>query len=147
MSIRWLTVGLLMAIVVGACSDEAAGIEGFATSTVLVDGRELTVAVADTGELRAQGLMGIADLGELDGMVFVFAEDTGTGFWMKNTLIALDIAFFDEDGGFVDVLAMEPCSEDPCPVYRPSGSYRYAIEAPAGDLAFIGPGSTLFLPG
>ncbi|RPI22311.1 MAG: hypothetical protein EHM57_05495, partial [Actinobacteria bacterium] len=55
-----------------------------------------------------------------------------SGFWMKNTLLPLDIAFFAGDGSFVDRLTMEPCPGDPCPVYRPSGPYRLAVEVPAG---------------
>ena len=78
-------------------------------------------------------------------MLFVFEETTDGGFWMKDTLIALDIAFFDSGGAFVDVLTMEPCTEDPCPVYHPSGTYRYAVEALAGDLRFVGEGSVLEL--
>ena len=89
--------------------------------------------------------MGVTDLGGLDGMLFVFPVDSDGGFWMKNTLIPLDIVFFTADGGFVDALTMAPCTEDPCPTYRPGGSYRYALEAPAGDLAFVTPTSRLEL--
>ena len=64
-------------------------------------------------------------------MLFVFQVDSNGGFWMKNTLIPLDIAFFAVDGTFVDSMTMAPCTEDPCPTYRQSGSYRYAVEAPA----------------
>ena len=81
--------------------------------------------------------MNVSDLLDLDGMLFVFDSDTASGFWMKNTLIGLDIAFFASDGSFVDRLTMEPCSSDPCPVYRPSGPYRYAVEVAAGDLASL----------
>jgi hypothetical protein len=91
--------------------------------------------------------MGVTDLGGLDGMLFVFQADSEGGFWMKNTLIPLDIAFFTADGGFVDALTMVPCVEDPCPTYRPDGSYRYALEAPAGGLAFVTPTARLELNG
>jgi uncharacterized membrane protein (UPF0127 family) len=64
---------------------------------------------------------------------------------MKNTLIPLDIVFFSADGAFVDALTMAPCAEDPCPTYRPAGSYRYALEAPEGDLAFVTPSARLDL--
>ena len=89
--------------------------------------------------------MGVTDLGGLDGMLFVFQVDSDGGFWMKNTLIPLDIVFFTADGGFVDSLTMAPCTEDPCPVYRPRGAYRYALEAPAGDLAYVMPSTRLEL--
>jgi uncharacterized membrane protein (UPF0127 family) len=141
-----VVIVLVAAFLVGGCgSDEPAGLEGFETSTVTVAGRELIVAVAETPDLRAQGLMGVTDLGGLDGMLFVFQDDSDGGFWMKNTLIPLDIVFFTADGDFVDALTMAPCPEDPCPTYRPAGSYRYALEAPAGDLAFVTPSARLEL--
>jgi len=137
MLIRVLFLMALAALVAGCGSDEAAGLEGFETSTITVGSSEIVVAVADTPDKRSQGLMGVTDLGGLDGMLFVFQVDSDAGFWMKNTLIPLDIAFFAVEGTFVDSLTMAPCTEDPCPTYRPSGSYRYALEAPAGDLAFV----------
>lgn len=104
----------------------------FAVSTIAVSGDNWVVAVADTPELRRKGLMGVTDLGVIDGMLFVFPEPTASGFWMKDTLIPLDIAFFSADGVLVDLLRMEPCAADPCPVYEPRGQYRYAIETALG---------------
>ena len=109
-------------------------IRGFELATVALDGRELLVAVADRSELRRQGLMNVADLGDLDGMVFVFEQDTTGGFWMKDTLLPLDIAFFTAEGVFVDGFPMEPCTTAECPTYRPSGAYRYALEVPQGRM-------------
>ena len=140
---RALILLVASAVFTGCASDEPAGLEGFETSTIMVDGRELTVAVAETPDERSQGLMGVTDLGGVDGMLFVFQGDSDGGFWMKNTLIPLDIAFFSANGEFVDSMTMAPCTADPCPTYRPSGSYRYALEAPAGDLAFVTSTATL----
>ena len=99
-----------------------------------LDEQRLLVAIADTPERRRQGLMNVADLLDLDGMLFVFSNDTATGFWMKDTLIALDIAFFDADGAYVDGFEMTPCTEDPCRTYFPAGSYRFALEMEAGTM-------------
>ncbi|RLE23835.1 MAG: DUF192 domain-containing protein [Actinobacteria bacterium] len=135
------------ALLLAACgSDDPVGLEGFDTVTITIDDQQLSVAVADTPALRSQGLMGVTDLGGLDGMLFVFEEATDGGFWMKDTLIALDIAFFEAGGVFVDGFTMEPCAENPCPVYHPTGTYRYAVETPAGGLAFVGEGSVLAPP-
>ena len=146
MLIRFLLL-LVAAFTLVACgTDEPVGLDGFDTSTIEIDGRELEVAVAEAPDQRAQGLMGVTDLGGLDGMLFVFQSDSDGGFWMKDTLIPLDIAFFDGGGALVDVLTMEPCTADPCPSYRPGGSYRYAVETPSGGLDFVGPDSRLELP-
>jgi hypothetical protein len=143
MLIRALVLLVVAILFAGCGSDEPTGLDGFETSTITVDGRELIVAVAETPDQRSQGLMGVTDLGGLDGMLFVFQADSDGGFWMKNTLIPLDIVFFTADGGFVDALTMVPCVEDPCPTYRPDGSYRYALEALTGDLAFVTPTARL----
>lgn len=104
----------------------------FAHIEVRVGGEAWTVAVADTAALRSQGLTGITDLGATRGMLFTWPEDVASGFWMRDTLIPLDIAFFTADGVLVDLVSMAPCQDDPCPSYRPSGSYRSALEVPAG---------------
>jgi hypothetical protein len=90
------------------------------------------VAVATDRDQLAQGLMGVTDLGGLDGMMFVWDADVASAFWMKDTLLSLDIAFFAADGTLVDLLSMEPCVAEPCEHYQPSGPYRYALEAPRG---------------
>jgi len=107
-------------------------LESFARIEVWVGGEAWVVAVADTPALRSQGLMGVTDLGAARGMLFQWSDDTDGGFWMKDTLIPLDVAFFAADGSLVDVLSMTPCEEDPCRSYRPSGPYRSALEVPAG---------------
>jgi uncharacterized membrane protein (UPF0127 family) len=107
---------------------------GMELISISVDGASLTVAVADTPALRGTGLMFVEDLEDLDGMLFVFERDTSGGFWMKNTLLPLDIAFFDVDGRFVDGFVMEPCTTEECPAYFPEGSYRYALEMEEGTM-------------
>ena len=83
---------------------------------VSLGGAVLTVAVADDAPMRRQGLMFVEDLGDLDGMLFVFEEERSGGFWMKNTLIPLDIAFFDSEGHSVGTLTMVPNSPTSLPV-------------------------------
>ena len=90
------------------------------------------VEIADTPSERARGLMERTELADDAGMVFVFSEDSTSGFWMKDTLIPLSIAFYDEGGRIVRILDMEPCRQDPCPVYDPGAAYRGALEANKG---------------
>ncbi|MCP3976275.1 MAG: DUF192 domain-containing protein [bacterium] len=105
----------------------------------------LTVAVADTGEARTQGLMNVADLGDLDGMLFVWDEPTTTTFWKKDTILPLDIAFFDGNFALVDSFLMVPCTEDSCPHYQAAGPFSYAIEVPGTGFAALTPAASLVL--
>ena len=131
---------LIVALLAVSCvSDEPAGLDGFDTSTITIDEHELVVAVAETPSQRSQGLMGVTELGGLDGMLFVFQADSSGGFWMKDTLIPLDIVWFLEDGTYAGRTSMQPCTTDECPTYTPGDGidYRLAIEANAGDLDWI----------
>lgn len=107
-------------------------VEGFGVTTVRLGGEDLVLGVADEPAERARGLMEVTDLGGLDGMLFSWGgSEVTTGFFMKNTLIPLTIAFYAADGSFVDSFEMEPCTTEECPTYRASGPFAYAIEFPA----------------
>ncbi|MGH3030271.1 MAG: DUF192 domain-containing protein [Gaiellaceae bacterium] len=103
---------------------------------VLIDTGEEEVAVdvevADSDEERAVGLMNRESLPEDAGMIFVFPEEHSGGFWMKDTLIPLSIAFADVEGRILRILDMEPCESDPCEIYDPGVSYRSALEVNRG---------------
>ena len=92
------------------------------------------IEIADTDEVRSRGLMGRERLGDDEGMVFLWPEDTTTAFHMKDTLIALTVAFFDGEGRIVRLLDMVPCTADPCPAYDAGVRYRGALEVKAGAL-------------
>jgi hypothetical protein len=120
---------------------------GWDIAAIDVDGQGLLVAIADDPGERAQGLMGVEHLGDLDGMLFVFSQEALGGFWMKGTLIPLDIAFFDDDRTFVDMLSMVPCTADPCPSYVPEAPFSWALETPAGALPPLAAGTILSVEG
>jgi uncharacterized protein len=127
--------------------------EPFDVATVTLvdpDGATLPIEVFDdhTPEMRRRGLMERAELPATAGMVFRYPADSEGGFWMKNTLIPLSIAYYDADGVIHTVLDMEPCTEDPCPSYPPGASYRGALEVNQGFFAEIGlePGWRVDLP-
>lgn len=92
----------------------------------------LTVEIADTPDERVRGLMGRESLNADSGMLFVWPEDTASGFWMKNTLIPLSIAFIDSGAVIVDIQDMEPLDET---LHRSPKPYRWAVEANQGWFA------------
>jgi len=104
------------------------------------EGRQAVVRleVAASPAARERGLMGRTRVPPGAGMVFLFPADTTAGFWMKDTLVPLSIAFVAADGRVVAVREMTPCSADPCQVYGPGGSYRYAVELAAGAFPAAG---------
>lgn len=101
--------------------------------SVTVDGLPFLVAWADTPETRSRGLMEVTELGDLDGMLFDLGTPRAVNFHMLNTLIPLDIVFFDELGRGREMLTMEPCPSEPCPVYPSGVPVRFALEVPAGS--------------
>ncbi|HMJ76648.1 MAG TPA: DUF192 domain-containing protein [Iamia sp.] len=97
----------------------------------------LCVLVAETPAQRQRGLMEVTDLGGYDGMLFRFPDDSDGGFWMKDTVLPLSIAYLDADGAVVSTADMDPCPPGTarCPSYPADGPYRMALEVEQGDLA------------
>jgi uncharacterized membrane protein (UPF0127 family) len=118
----------------GDSGDDAGARPAGPTAVIETDDGPVRIAVevADTDEERQRGLMHRKSLPEDAGMVFVFPGETSGGFWMKNTLIPLSIAFYDADGKILRILDMEPCRADPCKVYDPGVAYRGALEVNQG---------------
>ena len=123
---RILAVALVLA---GAALDR-----GIATITTRAGEKVVVrVEIADTRAERQRGLMGRRSLPAKSGMVFRYPSDTTGGFWMKDTLIPLDIAFYDRRGKILRIFTMTPCRKDPCRVYDPGVAYRAALEVNAGS--------------
>ena len=95
---------------------------------------EIVVEIADDDSERAQDLMLRTELQTGHGMLFVFPDAQQRAFWMKDTLIPLDILFFDADGAFVSATTMQPCSENTCKTYASAAPAKYVLEVPAGFL-------------
>ena len=125
------SLALFAATVAGATAVATGGASPTATALRL-DGVAFRPELALTSAQRSLGLMN-RRRAPADGMLFVFPEETNGGFWMKNTLVPLTIAFFDADGTRVRKLSMKPCLRDPCPIYSPRRSYRFALELRASD--------------
>ncbi len=126
---------------------------GCGTSTITLysdDGSktvDVKVEIADSPKEREKGLMNRTTMEDGTGMLFVFVSSDMLSFWMKNTKIPLDILFFDEAGAFVSYTTMQPCTTDPCPVYKSAALSAYALEVNRGfrDTHGIGVGWKLNL--
>lgn len=159
---RRIVVAVVLALVMAACSssdektttttappqDATTTVAAIAVPDQLADhdidlvpvGDQLMLlAIADSPTLRAQGLQGVTNLGDLDGMLFYWRHEASGAFWMKDTLLPLDIVWFNEDGTYAGRASMVPCHTAPCPTYSPEGDpdYRFAIEADPGDLDWV----------
>ncbi len=92
--------------------------------------------LARTPEEQAQGLMFRESLPANTGMLFLFEEQAAHHFWMKNTMIPLDMIWMDASGKVVYVSAdTPPCKADPCPTYGPDGPARQVLEIAGGMAA------------
>jgi uncharacterized protein len=142
-----LLVAAAAALVVAGCAGDredaatppppaAATTTSLERGTAVIETRNgetrVDVEIAETDAARQRGLMGRVALPRQAGMVFLFDGATEGGFWMKDTLIPLSIAFFDEGGEILRILDMVPCKADPCEVYDPGVPYHGALEVNRG---------------
>jgi hypothetical protein len=98
------------------------------------DGSVYSIEVVADDEQRAQGLMFRDHLRPNAGMLFVFPQDGEYAFWMKNTLIPLDMIWIDANRNIVHVKHdVPPCKIDDCPSYPPGVQARYVLELAAGE--------------
>ena len=125
----------------GARSSAATGMAATPTPPAgarvqLPSGSIYRVEVARSAEEMAQGLMYRESLAERTGMLFLFPyDDDSHKFWMKNTLIPLDIIWLDAAGKVLFISAnTPPCKADPCPNYGPDFAIASVLEI-AGGLA------------
>jgi uncharacterized membrane protein (UPF0127 family) len=100
------------------------------------NGKSVTAELAVTDEERARGLMFREKVLPDQGMLFVFEREDLHAFWMKNTLIPLDMLWLDSDRRVIHIAAnVPPCRADPCPSYGPDTPARYVLELRAGGAA------------
>lgn len=123
-----------------ACTRQTGNLHNITLVSPIGENIDLRVEVADTPEERERGLMFREELPEGRGMLFMFDKSQILHFWMKNTMIPLDILFFDERRNLVSAMTMEPCVADPCPLYPSTAEARYALEVPAGFIERYGVG-------
>ena len=114
-------------VALAACRSSAEPVASIHAAGAVVD---VALEIADTPETRTRGLMYRNELPDGRGMLFVFDEDANHEFWMKNTLIPLDMIFIAADGRVVGVHPdATPLSTASIGVGSPS---RFVLEVPGG---------------
>lgn len=120
---------VILAIFLMSCSDEGSA-ETNPFERVKINDQVFEIIVRDTPEERAEGLMYRSELPENEGMWFVFDQEVPSTFWMKNTLIPLDIIWINSSYEIVDIAAAEPCpvTVEQCPLYGSKAPAQYVLE-------------------
>ncbi|OUL23221.1 DUF192 domain-containing protein [Nostoc sp. 106C] len=99
---------------------------------IVPNGTKVQLEVAQTPKQQEIGLMYRTSLPDNQGMLFKFPSAQPVRFWMKNTLIPLDIVFMQN--GVVKYIqtSTPPCTKEPCPTYGPSTLIDTVIELRSG---------------
>ncbi|MCA0360898.1 MAG: DUF192 domain-containing protein [Armatimonadetes bacterium] len=109
---------------------------------------ELTAWIMDTNSKRAEGMMHLldADFTEKQGMLFVFNRAAYQRFWMRNTLVDLDIAYIHANGKINSIYTMKALDETTD--YSSAAASLYVLEAKAGLFKKLGVkvGDTISIP-
>lgn len=94
---------------------------------------EVQCEIADTMYKQALGLMNRENLDENKGMLFIFNDEKVREFWMKNTLISLDMIFLDKNFKIVSIVEnAQPCKTIDCEIYSSLYPAKYVIEINGG---------------
>jgi uncharacterized protein len=147
----WLSIGLLIAgcsttteakpspTQSSPASTESLGQVLPLSASFQVGDQTIQLEVARSPQEQATGLMYRTSLADDRGMLFVFNPPRPTQFWMKNTLIPLDMLFLKN--GSIQFISenVPPCKADPCPSYGPiTGDIDQVIELRAGRAKELG---------
>ena len=136
---RRLALSAPLALVALAARAQEADVQFKRSSLVVVaGGRDLKfeVELATNDTERSRGLMYRKQLGPFEGMLFDFHQEMPVSFWMKNTLIPLDMVFIAGDGTIKHVHANAvPLSTDAIPSQFP---VRAVLEINGGSARLLG---------
>ena len=148
-SVFLLLAGVWLAGLAGGCEKEtpvASPIPQSGLLPIKIGSKTFACEVANNPRKREFGLMLRESLPENRGMLFVFTQEQVLSFWMKYTLIPLDIIFVDKEGKVVTIRQMKPQDETTTSSEKP---VLYAIELNAGaaEKAGIRVGAKIEIPG
>jgi len=110
-------------------------------SQITIENVEFSIELVKTPEERKKGLSGRTELCDQCGMLFIFENDDYHPFWMKDTLIPLDIIWIDKNWQVVDFIGFaQPQgvrTNEELPIYQPQKMARYVLELPGGTVKKI----------
>jgi uncharacterized protein len=90
----------------------------------------IDIEIADNDAKREVGLMGRPVMEERQGMLFIFDQEYNGAFWMRNTILSLDIIFINQQGVIITIHKnTKPFSDD---TYAPTGTAWFVLEVNAG---------------
>lgn len=109
----------------------------FKKEKIVLDGKTISVEMAETPEQHERGLMFRKSMPENEGMLFIFNMEDIRYFWMKNTYIDLSIGYFDKEKTLIDIQEMKSASmmETRPPSYPSAKPAKYALEMNKGWFA------------
>lgn len=146
LSMRWLILFLLLMTACGAPGGQVVPvIVDSGTEQVLIQAR-----LADSPKEHAQGLMHKSYLPQDGGMIFLFDGLKVRHFWMKETLIPLDMVFINDKREIVYIeYEAQPSPREPHQIYSSQVPAKYVLEVNAGVARFHGwkVGDKVILPG
>ncbi len=118
----------------GCAPSQPNDLDKLGTVKMSLGGKNFDLWVADAESERLRGLMFVSSDqmatksdGTERGMIFAFDHSVRSSFWMKNTIIPLDIAYLDVDGEVITIHTMIPL-DDRINQYPPDEPYRFAVE-------------------
>ncbi len=97
--------------------------------SIYIKSQKFLAEVADTDELTLKGLMYRKYIPKNYSMLFIFKNEEPRGFWMKNTLINLDIIFLNKNKEIINIHHnVPPCKGSPCTTYYSEKPAKYVVE-------------------
>ena len=133
MNLKQFTVFLFFILIMSSCTSAKS------TNQVCFKNHCIEVEVVSKEEDRIRGLQNRPALDADKGMLFVFPESSQHTFWMKDTLIPLDIIWMDYAKRVVFIEeAAKPCKIAPCPRYVPPENAMYVLEINANSTKNLG---------